>query len=141
MKKIVFVCTGNTCRSPMAKHLLLDLADKEGRRNDFACDSAGIAAQSGDPASENAVRALEELGIDSIKKHRAKRLDEELIRWADELYVMSPSHRMLISQLYPDCAAHVNILGAGVPDPYGQDLQAYRSCRDYLKEYIEKHIL
>ena len=127
MKKIVFVCTGNTCRSPMAKHLLLDLAEQQGRRDDYACDSAGIAAQSGDPAS--------------IKKHRAKRLDEQLIRWADELYVMSPTHRMLISQLYPDCAAHVNILGAGVPDPYGQDLQAYRDCRDYLKEYIEKHIL
>ena len=130
--KILFVCTGNTCRSPMAAAISRDIA-----RPGVTCSSAGIAAVEGQPASENAVLACKEWGID-LTGHRAHKLTgADLAQW-DVFFVMSPTHGYILERAGAP-AGQIYVNGT-VADPYGQDLDAYRACRDRLREEIERFL-
>ena len=125
MKHILFVCTGNTCRSPMAQALFARYAREKGL--DAVADSAGLAALPGAPASANAVAALAEVGED-LSAHRAKPVTRELLDAADRVYCMSQSAVDALKNAGYDA----RLLGAGIPDPYGGTLEDYRRCRDAL---------
>lgn len=141
---IVFVCTGNTCRSPMAQALFSKaLADNLGSEVDQLVDlgyivsSAGVMAAIDQPASQEAVNVCRELKLD-ISQHRSKGLSEKLILESDVIFVMSQSHKDRIVSFYPEVASKCNLLlnNADIPDPYGGDEDLYRKCALKINEAV-----
>ena len=95
---VLFICTGNVCRSPMAEGLFGDLVEKNDA--DFAVKSAGVGAQDGQPPSENSVRAMQDLGID-ITSQRSQMLTAELAYEADMIIGMTQGHVEMVNLMYP----------------------------------------
>ena len=98
---VLFICTGNVCRSPMAEGLFRDLVEKNDA--DFAVKSAGVGAQDGQPPSENSVRAMQDLGID-ITSQRSQMLTAELAAEADMIIGMTQGHVEMVNLMYPQAA-------------------------------------
>ncbi len=142
MKKILCVCTGNLCRSPMAAGLLRQRLAAAGLDGQVQVDSAGVFALAGRRASEGAVQVMAERGID-ISQHRARELDIAEVLEADLVLVMENAHRRSIFYQDPQSLHKVLLLSelAGehhdIQDPYGQPLEAYRRCADELERLID----
>ncbi|KYG28565.1 low molecular weight protein arginine phosphatase [Priestia endophytica] len=139
MKRVLFVCTGNTCRSPMASALLKE-------RKDFEVQSAGIFAGKGMPISAAASQALLERGIEH--NHRSQPFTSELAEWADYIFTMTNQHKQLIVSQHPSAAKKTFTLHefstssvGDVQDPYGGDLSIYRETLGELDELIRQLIL
>lgn len=130
MKTILFVCTGNTCRSPMAEAIFNKLAAEKGIM-DIKARSAGTAADDGAPAAVNAVAAVREIGVD-LKNHAARRLTREMIHSSAAVYTMTQADAELLKKALPADAAKISVLGKGIPDPFGGDIEIYRMCRDSI---------
>ena len=129
---IVFVCTGNTCRSPMAEAIFKKKA-KEFSDN-LSVSSCGLGAMAGDSASVNSIAVMAENGID-ITPHRARQISEYIIDEADFIICLADSH---YTYLAPFCKDKLLLLGDGIPDPYGGDIDEYRYCRDKIESAIDK---
>ena len=126
---ILFVCTGNTCRSPLAAAL----ANAQGAD----AQSAGLAAYPGDPATPQAVRAAQRHGAD-LSAHRAQNVSELLLRQADQIFVMTPAHRDALCARFPWAAGRVRVLEPAIPDPYGGDDAVYELCVKRLTEAMKR---
>ncbi len=129
--KILFLCTGNTCRSPMAEAFMKTECEKRGLT--VSASSCGLAAFSGDSVSENAVSAMKEKGID-ISSHRAGKFSLYMSEEYDIFAVMNNSHKAVLADFVP--SERIYVLGGGIADPYGGDLDAYRHCRDEIEKAI-----
>lgn len=144
---VLFVCTGNTCRSPMAeglfRHLLAAKLGCKGEELDeqgAIVMSAGIAAMLGGRAAAEAIHALTPLGID-LTAHESQPLTEQLVRHADLILAMTRSHRQAILAEWPDAASRVKLLchdDADVPDPVGGPAEQYERCLAQMKPELEK---
>ena len=133
MIKILFVCTGNTCRSPMAEGIFRQMAREAGLGETLVCQSAGLSAVEGDPVAENAAAACREIGVD-IAGHRARRLTgEEMPVW-DVFFVMSKTHGYILEKA--GALPEQIYVPSYIADPYGQGLDVYRACRDKLREEL-----
>lgn len=138
VKRVCFVCTGNTCRSPMAEAVANALAAKQGRR-DLRAFSAGLYACDGDPIAANAVLALEAAGIEAIHgrdyhRHLAHTLTEREAEDYDLLIGMTAGHAMELMMRFPAAADKITCMSRQISDPYGGDEARYREC---LSEIIE----
>jgi protein-tyrosine-phosphatase len=140
LKHVLFVCTGNTCRSPLAEALFRDLVKE---RADYQVSSAGVAAAPGMPASKHTAAILKEKGL-----HRddftSRMLDEEIMKAATHVFAMSSHHIGAIEEEFPQHADKVYLVsefaaddalrGRDVSDPFGQGRAAYEeTLRDLDK--------
>ena len=134
-KSVIFVCTGNTCRSPMAENILKDVLKRRGVLSCYNVKSAGLAAEVGSDMSPNARSALEHLGI-KPKKHKARQLTVRSAKSACLIVCMTQRHKAAID--LPSCKTVAEICGGNdVPDPYGGSLDVYINTAEYLRYAAE----
>jgi protein-tyrosine phosphatase len=141
-KNILFICTANVCRSPMAEAMFNALAENRGL--DLRAESAGVRALTGEPLAPNAGAALEEIGI-YAGNHHARQVSEIMLEGADLVLAMEPWHVEKLRQIFGDSFEiyalqnYVNSASGeeGVPDPYGSTMTAYRASVRQLLEYVE----
>jgi tRNA threonylcarbamoyl adenosine modification protein (Sua5/YciO/YrdC/YwlC family) len=134
-KRVIFVCTGNICRSPMAEGLLRSKLKQLGKDRLVEITSIGVSAPLGMEASENAVRVMEEEGID-ISGHKSRPLDAPLIKDADLIFVMEPKHKEIILAKVPQLSSKVYILN--IKDPIGKPIEDYRQVLQSLKDELPR---
>lgn len=133
--KILFICTGNTCRSPMAEGIFKKMLQENGRTN-IDCQSAGLSTTDGLSVTENAVAACKEIDVD-ISAHRSRRLTLQDAKGFDLLAVMTQTHAsMLRAAGIPQ--GKIYVLGNQISDPYGGNLEEYRTCCRKIAAALEK---
>ncbi|HSU55079.1 MAG TPA: ribose 5-phosphate isomerase B, partial [Candidatus Dormibacteraeota bacterium] len=142
MKNVLFICTGNVCRSPMAEGIFRRATQGKGN---YRVMSAGLGAMEGQPPSPYAVQACKELGID-ISGQRSRMLTPDLVRNADFIFGMTHSHIDTVMLLYPQAAEKtfllrefddtLDIFEKDISDPIGGSYDIYLDCRDQIEQGI-----
>jgi glycine hydroxymethyltransferase len=142
MKTVLFICTGNVCRSPMAEGIFRHAVQGRG---EYRVISAGLGAIDGQPPSPHAVEAVKELGID-ISGQRSRMLTPELVNQADYVFGMTHSHIDTVMMLFPGAAEKtfllrefdetLDLFEKDISDPIGGSYEVYLNCRDQIEQGI-----
>ena len=146
--KIMFICTGNICRSAMAEGIMKKLV-KENKLNDIEVCSCGMYEQTGEYATYNAVEAAKLYGAD-ISNHRATYIRNSKIEEMDLILCATNSHKQMVISIYPNLVDKVftmkeyagidNMQDIDIKDPWGYDLNVYYNCVFEINECLEKTI-
>jgi protein-tyrosine-phosphatase len=144
-KQILFVCTGNICRSPMAEYVL---RARLGQDSEWKVASAGVAAINGEPASEEAVEVCRELGLD-LRQHGSQPVTREQLENSRWIVVMTQMHREVLVRRFPEFNTRIRLLKSfgfsrefgDIPDPIGGSLDVYRTVRDSIESAISDLII
>lgn len=146
-KRLLFVCSGNTCRSPLAEVMAREAAARTGYGDEVAVRSAGAFAGEGIRASEGARQVARDMGLD-LEEHRSALLTEEAVDWADLVLCMSQSHLRTARELSGEGGGEKARLvtdflpedhpsrGREVRDPHGSSLERYRETAELLQEAV-----
>ncbi len=139
-RRICFVCTGNTCRSPMAAAVANALA-AESEEPSVVAVSAGLCACNGAPISPNALLALEEAGVPPVpgldyRAHHARGLTEQEAESCDLLIPLTREHALSLLLTYPQFASRILPFPRQVADPFGGDMEVYRQCLAEITEGV-----
>ncbi len=144
MLKVLFVCTGNSCRSPMAAALFQKMTKDQGL--DVEVKSCGTSTLSGLSASKPAIEVLRREGID-ISDHKAVPVNSQLVNWADIILVMEEKHKEEITEKFPQARGKVYLLTEfanrekkDIIDPIGKPPEVYEGLVLDLKYYLGKII-
>ena len=147
-KRILFVCTGNSCRSVMAQGLMQALLAKAGVET-VTVESAGVFAIEGMSATREALRVLQDIGVDG-SAHRARGLAPDLVRSADLIFVMEQFQLEEVIRRFPETLGKAQLLkpyglrpdelvgNPNIPDPIGKPLEIYEVCFAEIREAVER---
>ncbi|HEX9074262.1 MAG TPA: low molecular weight protein arginine phosphatase [Anaerolineae bacterium] len=139
---VLFVCTGNVCRSPMAAALFNRRARRAGEHDQFTARSMGTWSVDGQPASGFAINMMAERGLD-LRTHRARTLTRQDLATADLVIVMTRGHRDALGAEFPEFRNKLHLMSElsgriyDIADPYGGPLSEYRECARQLEDLIE----
>ncbi len=145
LERVLFVCTGNTCRSPMAEAVLKHL------KRDIEVKSAGIFAGNGQGANPNAIQVLKKRGID-FTTHESQPVTDELMEWADVILTMTAHHKLTLEMEYPESVQKIftlkeytlteedTDLNPDILDPIGLSEETYEQTLNEIEKYIKRLI-
>jgi tRNA threonylcarbamoyl adenosine modification protein (Sua5/YciO/YrdC/YwlC family) len=146
---LLFVCTGNTCRSPMAEAICRDMIAKRlGCKSEELEDrgvlvmSAGIAAMTGGRATREAMQSMEQMKL-NLENHETQSLTESLVRHADLIFAMTKSHREAILAQWPSASSRTRLLsrdGTDICDPIGGPLERYEHCAVQIRRELSAQV-
>lgn len=146
---ILLICTGNTCRSPMAEIIARGvLAERLGCKPDeleergVTVQSAGLSAMPGGGAACEAIDVMQEMGLD-LSAHESRPLNDRLVRFADVIWTMTRMHRQSVLARWPDAASRTELLaedGSDIPDPIGSSQEVYRACAKQLDKELRARL-
>lgn len=148
MKKIVFVCTGNICRSAIAHHYMQKKVKSLNKENDYLITSCGIYAVYGEKSTNNAIEAMKKYNVD-MTNHRATPIEDSNILDVDLVICMTTNHKRDILAMYSNLKGKVftlkeyvdpSIEYKDIDDPWGLSLNVYDSCAKEIVKYVDKLI-
>jgi protein-tyrosine phosphatase len=141
MLSILFVCTANICRSPMASGLFKSILEDKAGSTEWQVGSAGTWALSGEPAALGSQTAMRAKGID-ISDHRARGVSRDLLESADLVLTMERGQKESLHAEFPDLAERIHLLSevvsqvVDVDDPYGGTLSEYEEAAAFIEHYL-----
>ena len=139
---ILFICTGNSCRSVMAMALMEKFVNEVGLSERVHIDSAGTSTFAGIGAAPNTVSVLKDEGVD-VSGHRGKNINRDILKRSDIIFVMEKYHRNAIISMMPEIKDRVRLLkdGADISDPIGRPIEEYKNVMAIIKEEVENVFL